>query len=92
MIFWHKYAVYRNYIRIPKQGNYREIMGKVVEEPPPPWWLKCKRFHLVNMGVVSMYDNAYFQPLEHRSVFSENSRNQFVKNPGFFTNTCMHVF
>lgn len=90
--FWHKYAVYRDYIRIPEQGNYREIVGKVVGEPPPPWWLKCKRFHLVNMGVVLMYDNMHLQSLKRWNVFSENSRNQLVKNPDFFTSTCMHVF
>ena len=67
--FWHKYAVYMDYIRIPEQGNYREITGKLWGNHPRPWWLKCKRFHLVNMGVLSMYDNMHFRTLKHWNVF-----------------------
>ena len=90
--FWHKYAVCMDYIRIPEQGNYREITGKLWENHPRPWWLKCKRFHLVNMGVHSMYDNMHLHTSDRWNVFSENRRNQLVKNPDFFTSTCMHVF
>ena len=74
------------------RGITGELQGKLWENHPRPWWLKCKRFHLVNKGVFLMYDNIHFQTLEHGSFFSENRRNQFVKKWHFLTNPENRIF